>query len=37
MVVIFNVETVNAIIYEIFSRSNEDWKNHTHKLFEQAH
>jgi transposase-like protein len=29
MVVFTNVESVDRIIYAIFSRFNEDWKNHT--------
>ena len=36
MVVFTNVESVDRIIYAIFSRFNEDWKNHTLKLFTQA-
>jgi hypothetical protein len=36
MVVFTNVESVDRIIYAIFSRFNEDWKNHTLKLFRQA-
>jgi putative transposase len=36
MVVFINVESVDRIIYAIFSRFNEDWKNHTLKLFTQA-
>jgi transposase-like protein len=36
MVVFSNVESVDRIIYAIFSRFNEDWKNHTLKLFTQA-
>jgi putative transposase len=36
MVVFVNVESVDRIIYAIFSRFNEDWKTHTLKLFTQA-
>ena len=36
MVVFTNVESVDRIIYAIFSRFNEDWKNHTLQLFTQA-
>ena len=36
MVVFTNVESVDRIIYAIFSRFNEDWKNHTLHLFTQA-
>ena len=36
MVVFINVESVDRIIYAIFSRCNEDWKTHTLKLFTQA-
>jgi putative transposase len=36
MVVFTNVESVERIIYAIFSRFNEDWKTHTPKLFTQA-
>jgi len=36
MVVFTNVESVDRIIYAIFSRFNEDWKTHTLKLFTQA-
>lgn len=36
MVVFSNVESVERIIYAIFSRFNEDWKTHTLKLFTQA-
>ena len=36
MVVFTNVESVHRIIYAIFSRFNEDWKNHTLNLFTQA-
>ena len=36
MVVFTNVESVDRIIYAIFSRFNEDWKNHTLELFAQA-
>jgi len=36
MVVFTNVESVDRIIYAIFSRFNEDWKNHTLNLFIQA-
>jgi putative transposase len=36
MVVFRNVESVDRIIYAIFSRFNEDWKTHTLKLFTQA-
>jgi putative transposase len=36
MVVFTNVESVDRIIYAIFSRFNEDWKNHTLELFTQA-
>jgi putative transposase len=36
MVVFTNVESVERIIYAIFSRFNEDWKNHTLALFTQA-
>ena len=36
MVVFSNVASVERIIYAIFSRFNEDWKNHTLELFTQA-
>lgn len=36
MVVFTNVASVERIIYAIFSRFNEDWKNHTLELFTQA-
>ena len=36
MVVFTNVGSVDRIIYAIFSRFNEDWKNHTLALFTQA-
>ena len=36
MVVFCNVESVDRIIYAIFSRFNQDWKTHTLKLFTQA-
>ena len=36
MVVFSNVESVDRIIYAIFSRFNEDWKTHTLNLFTQA-
>jgi putative transposase len=36
MVVFTNLESVDRIIYAIFSRFNEDWKNHTLELFTQA-
>ena len=36
MVVFINVASVDRIIYAIFSRCNEDWKNHTLKLFTQV-
>ena len=36
MVVFTNVASVERIIYAIFSRFNEDWKNHTLELFIQA-
>jgi len=36
MVVFTNVQSVERIIYAIFSRFNEDWKNHTLRLFTQA-
>jgi transposase-like protein len=36
MVVFTNVESVDRIIYAIFSRFNEDWKTHTLHLFTQA-
>jgi transposase-like protein len=36
MVVFTNVESVDRNIYAIFSRFNQDWKNHTLKLFTQA-
>jgi hypothetical protein len=36
MVVFVNVESVDRIIYAIFSRFNEDWKTHTLKLFTHA-
>jgi len=36
MVVFTNVQSVERIIYAIFSRFNEDWKNLTLKLFTQA-
>ncbi len=36
MVVFTNVESVDRIIYAIFSRFNQDWKNHTLNLFTHA-
>lgn len=36
IVVFTNVASVERIIYAIFSRFNEDWKNHTLELFTQA-
>jgi len=36
MVVFTNVESVDRIIYAIFSRFNQDWKTRTLKLFTQA-
>jgi len=36
MVVFTNVASVDRIIYAIFSRFNEDWRNHTLELFTQA-
>jgi putative transposase len=36
MVVFTNVESVDRIIYAIFQRFNEEWKNHTLQLFTQA-
>ena len=36
MVVFTDVESVDRIIYAIFSRFNEDWKTHTLELFTQA-
>ncbi len=36
MVVFTNVASVNRIIYAIFNRFNEDWKNRTLELFTQA-
>jgi transposase-like protein len=36
MVVFTNVESVDRIIYAIFSRFNQDWKTHTLNLFTQA-
>ena len=36
MVVFINVASVDRILYAIFSRFNEGWKNHTLKLFTQA-
>jgi transposase-like protein len=36
MAVFTNVESVDRIIYAIFSRFNDDWKNHTLELFTQA-
>lgn len=36
MVVFTNVASVERIIYAIFSRFNQDWKNHTLELFTQA-
>jgi putative transposase len=36
MVVFTNVPSVERIIYAIFSRFNQDWKNHTLELFTQA-
>lgn len=35
MVVFTNVHSVDRIIYAIFNRFNQDWKNHTLKLFTQ--
>jgi len=36
MAVFCNVQSVDRIIYAIFSRFNEDWKTHTLKLVTQA-
>lgn len=36
MVVFTNVASVDRIIYAIFSRFNQDWRNHTLELFTQA-
>jgi len=36
LVLFTNVQSVERIIYAIFSRFNEDWKNHTLALFTQA-
>ncbi|MBI3336145.1 IS256 family transposase [Candidatus Peregrinibacteria bacterium] len=36
MVCFVNVHSVDRIIYAIFNRFNEDWKNHTPKVFTQA-
>lgn len=36
MIVFTNVRSVDRIIYAIFSRLNQDWKNHTLNLFTQA-
>jgi len=36
MVVFTNVQSVDRIVYAIFSRFNEDWKNHNLELFTQA-
>jgi transposase-like protein len=36
MVVFTDVQSVDRIIFAIFSRFNEDWKNHTLELFTQA-
>jgi len=36
MVVFTNVESVDRIIYAIFSRFNQDWQNRTLELFTQA-
>lgn len=36
MIVFTNAQSVNRIIYAIFSRFNQDWKNHTLKVFTQA-
>ncbi|HKW64242.1 MAG TPA: transposase, partial [Candidatus Acidoferrum sp.] len=36
MVVFTNVASVDRIIYAIFSRFNQDWKNHALQLFTQA-
>jgi hypothetical protein len=36
MVVFINVESVDRIIYSIFSQFNEDWKTHPLELFTQA-
>ena len=36
MVVFTDVESVDRIIYAIFSRFNEEWKTHTLELFTQA-
>jgi len=35
MVVFTNVQSIDPIIYAIFSRFNEDWRNHTLELFTQ--
>jgi hypothetical protein len=36
MVVFTNVESVDRIIFAIFSRFNQDWKTHALNLFTQA-
>jgi hypothetical protein len=36
MVLFANVQSVDRIIYAIFSRLNEDWKSHALELFAQA-
>jgi transposase-like protein len=36
MVIFTNLSSVERILYTIFSRFNEDWKNHTLNLFTQA-
>lgn len=36
MVVFTNVQSVDRIVYAIFNRFNDDWRNHTLKLFTQA-
>jgi transposase-like protein len=35
MVVFTNVQSVDRIIYAIFNRFNEDWRNHTLEVFTQ--
>lgn len=35
MVVFTSVQSVERIVYAIFNRSNEDWRNHTLELFRQ--
>jgi transposase-like protein len=36
MIVFTNVESMDRIVYAIFSRFNEDWKTHILELFTQA-